>query len=58
MLTVDETAEHLGIRPQTVRVRIAQRKIPMVRIGRYVRVPVDAVNRFIEANTVPAVVKR
>jgi excisionase family DNA binding protein len=54
LLTVNEAAERLGIRPSTVRQWIWTRKIPMVKIGRCVRVPVEAVSRFIEANTVAA----
>jgi excisionase family DNA binding protein len=54
LLTINEAAEHLGIRPSTVRAWIGSRKIPMVKVGRCVRVPMEAVNRFIEANTVPA----
>ena len=55
LLNINEAAERLGIRPATVRAWIASRKIPMVKLGRCVRIPVEAINRFIESNTVPAV---
>jgi excisionase family DNA binding protein len=54
LLTVAETAEALTLRPCTVRVWIARRKLPVVRVGRVVRVPAEAVEQFIRRNTTPA----
>lgn len=53
LLTVNETAERLGIRPVTVREWLARRKLPMVKVGRCVRVPSEAVAEYIQRNTIP-----
>ena len=54
LLNVQETADRLGIRPATVRAWLLRRKLPCVHCGRAVRVPADAVEEFIERNTIPA----
>jgi excisionase family DNA binding protein len=54
LLTVAETAEALNLKISTVRVWLARRKLPRVNCGRAVRVPADAIVRFIEENTIPA----
>lgn len=55
LLTPEQAAEILAVRPVTVRSWIADGRLPRVKLGRCVRVPADAVARFIEANTTPAV---
>jgi len=54
LLTVQETAERLGIKPSTVRAWLLRRKLPCVHCGRAVRVPAEAVAEFVERNTIPA----
>jgi excisionase family DNA binding protein len=54
LLTVAETAEALNIKSATVRAWLLRRKLPRVNCGRAVRIPAEAVMRFIERNTVPA----
>ena len=54
LLTVDQAAERLGLKPATIRFWIWQRKIRFVRIGRAVRIPVAVVEDIIERGTVPA----
>ena len=54
LVDVKEAAELLRIRVSTVRAWIAARKLPVVRCGRCVRVPLHAIEEFIERNTVPA----
>jgi excisionase family DNA binding protein len=54
MLTVKETASRLGLAEATIRLWLAQRKLPFVRCGRAIRVPSEAVEAFIRSNTVPA----
>ena len=44
-MTVAEAARRLGISPRTVQRQIASGKIPALRLGRSVRIPVDAVLR-------------
>lgn len=54
-LTVKDTAMELGVKQPTVRKWIAERRLPHVKLGRAVRVPSDAIQRFIRDNTVPAI---
>lgn len=54
LLSVQEAAEHLALKPATIRAWLAKRKLPRVNCGRAVRIPADAIAQFIERNTVPA----
>jgi len=54
LLSVKETAEALGMRESTIRAWLAQRRLPRVRCGRSVRVPLDEIEKFIAEHTVPA----
>jgi excisionase family DNA binding protein len=54
LLTVRQAAEQLGLRECTIRLWLAQRKLPRVNCGRAVRIPAEAIVEFIERNTVPA----
>jgi len=54
LLTVRETAELLNLRESTIRMWLLKRKLPHVHCGRAVRVPAEAVEQFIERNTIPA----
>ena len=54
LLTVVETAEALNLKTSTVRSWLADRKLPRVNCGRAVRIPAEAIEQFIERNTVPA----
>ncbi len=54
LLNVDEAATLLGLRPSTIRAWLARRILPRVSCGRAVRIPRQAVEEFIERNTIPA----
>lgn len=54
MLTVAEVARRLGMKEGTIRLWLAQRKLPYVRCGRAIRVPNEVVEEFIKKNTVSA----
>ncbi len=54
LLTVLEAAEALNLKPSTVRAWLLRRKLPRVNCGRAVRIPTDAIEKFVERNTVPA----
>jgi excisionase family DNA binding protein len=54
LLRVHEVAQRLGIKEGTVRLWLSMRKLPRVQCGRSVRVPAEAVEEFIERNTIPA----
>jgi excisionase family DNA binding protein len=54
LLSILEASEVLAVKPATIRVWLAKRKLPRVNCGRAVRIPADAIAQFIERNTVPA----
>ena len=54
LLTVQQAARIMGLKAGTVRLWIAQRRITCVRLGRAVRVPLDAVETLIVEGTSPA----
>jgi excisionase family DNA binding protein len=54
LLSVAETAQKLGMKPATIRLWLATRKLPRVNCGRSVRIPDTAVDAFIEKNLIPA----
>jgi excisionase family DNA binding protein len=54
MLTVAQVADRLGMKPATIRLWIAKRKLAHVKLSRAVRVPEAEVDRMIRENTVPA----
>jgi excisionase family DNA binding protein len=53
-LTVNEVAKETGLKPPTIRKKIANREIDIVRFGRAVRIPEDSVRKLIAENTIPA----
>lgn len=55
MLTVSEAARRLGLKESTVRAWILARRITYVKVGRRsVRIPAEAIEKFIAKNTIPA----
>lgn len=54
LLTVEETANRLGLKVATIRRRILERKIDYVKNGRSVRIPLEAVERIIATGYRPA----
>jgi excisionase family DNA binding protein len=54
LLTVHETAEHLGLTISCLRAWLARRRIASVRLGRAVRIPFSEIERLIEEGYVPA----
>ena len=55
LLTVEETANRLGLKTATIRRRILERKIDYVKNGRSVRIPVETVERMIAQGFRPAI---
>jgi excisionase family DNA binding protein len=55
MLTLDQVGERLGTGSRFARRLIAERRIRFVKVGRHVRVPMTALEEFIEAATVQPV---
>lgn len=58
LLTLEQAAERLGMRPVTLRMWAAKRKIARCKIGRSVRIPVSEIERLIESSTIPALPER
>ena len=54
LLTVQETADRLGLKPATVRFWIWTRKVEHVKVGRAVRIREDTVRELIDQGTIPA----
>jgi len=55
LLTVDQAAAELTLKPKTIRLWIASRRIGHVRIGeRAIRIPISEIDRLIEEGTIPA----
>jgi len=54
LLTVDEAAAALTLKPKTLRAWIASRRIGYVRIGeRAIRIPAAEIDRLIDEGTIP-----
>lgn len=54
LLTVNEVADELALRPSTIRAWVMARRLPCVHVGRAVRIPAEAVKHYIERHTIPA----
>ncbi len=54
LLTIDEAAGLLNVKPRTVRRLIRKQQITAQRVGGHVLVDEPALTAFIQANTVPA----
>lgn len=48
LLTVEEAALRLSVKPATVRRRILERRIDFVKIGRSVRIPERCIDKLID----------
>jgi excisionase family DNA binding protein len=57
LLTVDEAAELLNVKPRFARRLIAERRIRFTHVGRHVRIPESAVRELIQAGMVEPVTK-
>ena len=55
LLTVAQVAERLGLKPATIRRRILERRLPYVKLGRAVRIPVEDVEALIASSYRPAI---
>jgi excisionase family DNA binding protein len=58
LLSVEEVAARLGLRPVTVRQWASARKIARVKLGRRVLFAASEIERLIESSTIPALPKR
>lgn len=53
-LSVKAVAEELDYEVSTIRTWVSERRIPHVRAGRVIRIPADALDKFIREHTIPA----
>ena len=58
LLSIEQTAVRLGLRPVTVRQWAAARKVASVKLGRRRLILASEVERLIERNTIPALPER
>jgi excisionase family DNA binding protein len=54
VVSVEETARTLGLKPSTIRAWILARKITSVRLGRRVMIPKQAIDELLEMVLIPA----
>ena len=54
LMTVEQFADAVGLKPATVRQKIWRREVEFVRIGRSIRFKPETAEKLIEAGTVPA----
>lgn len=54
LLTVEEFAAAIGLKPATVRQQVWRRQVEFVRVGRAIRFKPETVQRIIDRGTVPA----
>jgi excisionase family DNA binding protein len=53
LMTVEQFAEAVGLRPATVRQKVWRREIEFVRIGRAIRFKPETAEKLIEEGTIP-----
>lgn len=58
LLTLEQAAARLGLRPVTLRMWASARKIARVKIGRCVRIPESEITKIIERGLIPALSER
>jgi len=58
LVSIEEAARRLGLKPITVRTWAAARKIARVKLGRRVLIPVSEIDRLIACSTIPALPER
>jgi excisionase family DNA binding protein len=55
LLTVAQVAARLGLKEPTIRRRILERRLPYVKLGRAVRIPVEVIDALIASSYRPAI---
>jgi len=58
LLTVDQFAQAVGLKPATIRQKVWRREVEFIRIGRAIRFKPETAEKLIEAGTVPALEAR
>ena len=55
LLTVAQVAGRLGLKEATIRRRILERRLPYVKLGRAVRIPIEVIDALIISSYRPAI---
>ena len=55
LLSVEDAAEYIGVRPGTLRNWLSARRLAYVKVGRLTRVSSETLDRFIAENTVRSI---
>ena len=55
LLTVEEAAEYLGLKVDTVYKKARLRELPYVKVGRALRFDVKALERYVEQHTIETI---
>jgi excisionase family DNA binding protein len=58
LVSLEEAARRLGMKPVTLRMWASRRKIARCKIGRSVRIPESEIERVIESSMIPALPER
>jgi excisionase family DNA binding protein len=58
LVSIEEAARRLGLRPVRVRAWAGARKIARVKLGRRVLIPISEIDRLIESSMIPALPER
>ena len=54
LLTYDQAAELMNVPVRMVRRLTAERRMEFVKVGRHVRIPVSAADKYVREHTIPA----
>jgi excisionase family DNA binding protein len=53
LLTMDQLAERLGVTPRHVRRLVDERRVPFLRVGRFIRFDPEQIAVWLDTNRVP-----
>jgi excisionase family DNA binding protein len=53
LLTMDELAERLGVTPRHIRRLVADRRVPFLKVGRFIRFDPAAIAAWLDSQRVP-----
>jgi excisionase family DNA binding protein len=53
LLTMDQLAEHLGVTPRHVRRLVDERRVPFLRVGRFIRFDPAEIGEWLDSRRVP-----
>ncbi len=53
LLSIDELAERLGVTPRHVRRLVAERRVPLLRVGKFIRFDPAAIVEWLDAASQP-----